>query len=121
MRLRIVALASLFFIATPVLAHEIIKGPNGGRVVDAGSYHVELVIRDKTVTVFVSDSAEKAVAITGFKGMAILTADGKAQRIALAPQDGVRLSGTSPVTLPADAKGVVQLTGPDGKTAQGRF
>jgi len=45
---------------------------------------------------------------------------GKAQRIELAPQDN-RLAGSSPVAVPTAVKGVVQLTGPDGKTAQGRY
>ena len=42
------------------------------------------------------------------------------ERIELAPQDN-KLGGASPVAIPADVKGVVQLTGPDGKTAQGRY
>ena len=120
MKLKIAALASLLLIAAPVLAHDV-KGRNGGRVVDAGPHHVELVVKDKVVIVYVSDAADKPVTITGFKGLAILTVSGKALRIVLEPQESTRLSGTSPVTLPANAKGVVQLTGPDGKTAQGRF
>jgi hypothetical protein len=125
MKLKISAIASLAVLAalsmTPACAHEVQKGPNGGRVVDAAPHHVELVIKDQTVTVFVSDADEKPLAVTGFKGLAILTVGGKAQRIVLAPQDGSRLTGTSPVAVPDTVKGVVQLTGPDGKTTQARF
>jgi hypothetical protein len=81
---------------------------------------VELVVETKAVSVYVSDAKEKPIPAAGFKGLAILTVSGKAQRIELAPQDN-KLGGASPVTIPADVKGVVQLTGPDGKTAQGRY
>ena len=104
---------------TPAIAHEG-DGPHGGRIVDAGDYHVELVVKDSRVDVYLMDGDEKPVAATGFKGTAILKADGKAQRIALEPT-GDLLSGNSGAPLPADAKGVVQLTTPDGKTAQGQF
>jgi hypothetical protein len=116
-----VVIVSLLFAASSSVAHEVANGPNGGRVVEAGAHHVELVVSEKAVSVFVTDSADKPVAVTGFKGVAVLTVSGKAQRIVLEAKDAARLTGTSPVTLPAAPTGVVQLTGPDGKTAQGRF
>jgi len=39
----------------------------------------------------------------------------------LTPVDGVRLSGNATAALPNQPKGVVQLTAPDGKTAQAKF
>jgi hypothetical protein len=121
MKFTIVRLASMLLTALPATAHEIEKGPNGGRVVEAGANHVELVVKDNAVNVFVTDASEKPVSINGFKGVAIFTISGKAQRIMLEPKEGTRLSGTSPVALPAEPAGVVQITAPDGKTAQGRF
>jgi hypothetical protein len=107
--------------ALPATAHEVEKGPNGGRVVEAGAHHVELVVRENAVNVFVTDASEKPVSVNGFKGVAIFTISGRAQRITLEPKEGTRLSGTSPVALPSEPVGVVQITAPDGKTAQGRF
>ncbi len=97
------------------------RGPHGGRITDAGSYHVEMVVKSDVVDVFISDASDKPVAASGFKATAILVADGKSQRVVLAPVDGVRLSGSATVALPNQPKGVLQLTGPDGKTAQGKF
>ena len=97
------------------------KGPNGGRVADAVPYHVEIVVKSDIVDVFISDANEKPVAASGFKGTAILVAGGKSQRVVLAPVDGNRLSGNATATLPNQPKGVVQLTAPDGKTAQAKF
>ena len=48
-------------------------------VVEAGAHHVELVLNDKAVQVFVTNSADKPVSVTGFKGLAILTVSGKAR------------------------------------------
>lgn len=97
------------------------KGSHGGRIVDAGPYHVEMVVKSETVDVFISDQSEKPVSAAGFKGTAILVAGGKSQRVVLAPVDGVRLSGSATAALPNQPKGVVQLTGPDGKTSQAKF
>ncbi len=119
-RLKLTLLAAALLAATPVAAHEV-KGPHGGRVVDAGNYHLELVVGGADVAVFVSDGSDKPVASTGFKAVAILNADGKAQRIALESGDSAKLSGKAETPLPADVKGVVQLTAPDGKVRQGQF
>ena len=120
MILRVLAIAASLLTALPAAAHDIVKGPNGGQIADAGAYHVELVVQAQSVDVFVTDASDKPLPAAGFKGLAILTVDGKAQRIALTPKEN-RLSGTSATALPAAPKGVVQLTAPDGKTAQGRF
>ncbi len=104
---------------SPAPAHET-KGAHGGRIVDAGSHHVELVVKDTDVSVFVTDSNDKKVKPTGFKALAIFTVGGKAQRIALAPADD-KLGGKAEIPLPTDVKGVVQLTAPDGKVTLGQF
>jgi hypothetical protein len=97
------------------------KGTNGGRITDAGSYHVEMVVKSDIVDVFVSDASEKPVAVSGFKGLAVLIAGEKSQRVVLAPVDGAHLSGSARAALPRQPKGVVQLTAPDGKTIQAKF
>ena len=121
MRFKIAALLAFLLAGAPVAAHDVLKGPNGGRVVDAGAHHVEMIVSGTAVTVFVTDTADKPIGVSGFKGLAVLTVGGKAQRIVLAPQEGTRLTGAAPMALPTDVRGVVQLTTPDGKTAQGRF
>ena len=113
-------IAALLTSAGSAWAHEA-KGKNGGRIVDAGSYHVEMVVKSDVVEVFISDQGEKPVAAAGFKGMAILVAGGKSQRVVLTPVEGTRLSGSAAAALPDRPKGVVQLTGPDGKTNQAKF
>ena len=119
MKALIITVAALL-IAAPALAHEA-KGPNGGRIADAGSYHVELVAKETLVELYVSDANDKPVPATGFRAVAILMSEGKPQRIVLEAKEAARLSGNAAVALPKEPKGAVQLTSPDGKTASARF
>ncbi len=106
--------------ATAAAAHEVQKGPNGGRVADAADYHVELVTKDRAVQVYLTDQSDKPVAAAGHKGLAILAIAGKSQRIVLAPE-GNRLAGEAAAAVQGQPKGVVQITTPQGRTVQARF
>jgi hypothetical protein len=96
------------------------KGKHGGQMVSSGAYHVELVAKGDAVEVYVMDHDDKPVAITGYKGLAILSVGGKSQRITLEAGDG-RLTGKAAGALPAQPKGVVQVTPPGGKTVSAKF
>jgi hypothetical protein len=114
------ALAASALLTLPVHAHEA-SGQHGGRVADAGKYHVELVAKGETVDVFVMDGEQKPLPAAGFKGTVILVVGGKPARVPLEPADGNRLSGKAAVALGDSPKGAVQLTAPDGATASGKF
>lgn len=117
--------ATLFLAASLLAAsaHEPRKGPNGGILVDAGArYHVELIAKGgDEVVVVLSDINDKPVPSAGFKANAILIVGGKTQRFALEPAEASRLIGKAPVAIPAGTKGAIQLTTPDGATAQAKF
>jgi hypothetical protein len=103
-------------------AHEAGKGHNGGLRVDAGKYHTELLVDGSTnVAVFLSDESDKPIPAAGFKATAILIIDGKPQRIELKPAEASKMVGTAKAPVTPGVKGVVQLTAPDGSTAQGKF
>jgi hypothetical protein len=109
-------------LSAPLSAHEAAKGHNGGLRVDAGKYHTELLVDGSTnVAVFLSDADDKPIPAAGFKATAILIIDGKSQRIELKPAEASKMAGTAPAPVKPGVKGVVQLTAPDGTTAQGKF
>ncbi|NMN58980.1 hypothetical protein FHT36_002888 [Xanthobacter sp. SG618] len=116
------ALLAITLSATPLLAHEPGTGANGGVRVDAGHYHAELVA-DGTpaVALYLSDGSDKPVPAEGFKANAILVVEGKAQRFPLSPAGGNRLAGTAAVAIPKGVKGAVQITAPDGSSAQAKY
>lgn len=120
----ILAAASLAAaLATPAIAHDPRPGPNGGLKVDAGARHHAELVADGTprVVVFLYDQDDKPVPAAGFRANAILVVDGRTQRFPLQAGEGNRLTGSAPVPVPKGVKGAVQLTGPDGATAQARF
>lgn len=119
MRTPILALASVVALSITAIAHET-KGKHGGRIVDAGSYHLELVVKGADVSVFVTDSTDNPVPPAGYKGTAILASGGKTHRVVLEPAAD-KLAGKAETALTPEAKGVVQLTAPGGGTAQGQF
>jgi hypothetical protein len=114
--------ASLAFVlpSQPASAHDP-KPRHGGAIVVAGNYHVELVVKDGQVDVYLTGHDDKPVTATGRKAVAILMAGGKSVRIPLEPVGSVRLSGKAADATPTSPKGVVQITEPAGGTVQARF
>ena len=101
------ALLMILFLASEGSASDVLS-QHGGRAVDAGEYHVEIVAKADIVDVYLADHDNKAIRSAGFKGLAILIIDGKSQRIVLAPAGEFRLSGKATGELPSAPKGVVQ-------------
>jgi hypothetical protein len=97
------------------------KSQHGGRVIDTGEYHVEMVTKRDLIEVYLADHSNQSVSTAGHKGLAILAVAGKSQRIELTSSEGSRLSGKAVGELPASPRGVVQITLPTGKTIQARF
>ncbi len=118
--MRLIIAAIMLMGAGAASSHEAI-GPNGGRLVDAGNLHVELVPLGKAVNVFVTDQADKPLPVAGYKGFAVLVIDGKPVRIPLGPATDNRLTGAAQVDVPKMVKGAVQLQLPAGGSVQGRF
>ncbi len=107
-------------LTTTAWAHDP-KPQHGGRTADAGDHHVELVTKADAVDLYLTDHDNKPIKAVGYKGVAILVADGKSQRIVLEPAGESRLSVKATGNLPNTPKGVVQITPPKGKTVQVRF
>ncbi|MFN3349589.1 hypothetical protein, partial [Pseudorhodoplanes sp.] len=99
--LKLLAVLSALIISAPAVAHDA-RGSHGGRVADAGQYHVELITKNNVIDVYLTDHNDKPVQPTGFKGLAILAVGGKSQRIVLEPAEGGKLTGKATGNLPAE-------------------
>lgn len=122
MKTLITAFALAILLPATALAHQPRPGPNGGLMVDAGSYHAELLADgSETVTLFLFDAADKPVESAAFKANAILIVNAKPARFSLEPAGGQKLVGKAPGPVAPGATGAVQLTAPDGTTAQAKF
>ena len=95
MKFRYFALGAALLATSPAYAHDA-KGSHGGRVTDAGAYHVELVAKDNALEIFLIGENDKPVDPKGFKGVAVLNLGGKAERITLAPSEKNNLRAPPP-------------------------
>ena len=119
--LALAALLAVLLPALPASAHDP-KPRHGGAIVLTATYHVEMVVKDGQVDVYLTDHDDKPVAVTGRKGVAILAGRRKKRpHIRWKPAGAERLTGKAAEALPAGAKGVVQITEPAGGTVQARF
>lgn len=97
-------------------------GAHGGPQTAAGPFHVELVVHDAAVEVYLSSHAGKPIAIGGFSGVADFSPrEGKPVHVTLAPSGDNRLSGAAPEPVPADSEGVVKITTATGAVEVARF
>lgn len=120
MKFGYLAVAATLLAASPSHAHNP-KSDHGGRIVSAGPFHAELVVKDRAVEVFLKGHDDKPIKPVGFKGVAILNSGGKAERVLLAPSENDALAGTASAQIPENPKGAVQITAPDGATSTARF
>jgi hypothetical protein len=118
---RLTFLIAALLLAAQAYAHGPDKGPNGGKLVDAGDYHVEMIAKQTQLFVYLSDDKDKPIDATGFKATGVFVVGGKSQRIELKPESANKLSGSASVPLPATLKGAVLITLPTGKTVQAKF
>lgn len=123
MKLKTFAFAvALFGAPSLAFAHAAKIGEHGGQQTDANIFHVEVVVKDTKLEVYLHDHSSKPVASAGFKGVAIFKdAGGKPVRIPLEPAGDNELTGVSSSPLPARIEGAVQITTQTGGVVQGKF
>lgn len=94
---------------------------HGGILEDVGEFHVEMVVKDGKITLYLRDHEAKDAATDGFKASVLLTAG--SQRVGpveLKPAGTNKIEG--PVaSVPAGASAILTLTDKAGVAAQARF
>ena len=105
--------AALALGPTQAFAHMVLDGPHGGEVEDANpgpNLHIETVVKDSTVTVYLSDFDGKAVSTAGVTGKVIVLANEKKDFFNLAPSGSDALTGKGTFTGAPGMKALVTLT-----------
>jgi hypothetical protein len=94
---------------------------HGGHEVEVGKYHVELVVKDRDLSLYVRDQGDKPIDAKTVKASAnVLSAKEKAT-VQLAPAGAEMLAGQAPFTIAKDAKVVVTFSVAGAKSEQARF
>ncbi len=96
-------------------------GPNGGQVRDAGKYHLELVVKNTALTVYVTGAKDAKVATQGATGSATVLAGKTTSSVKLEPSGGNALAGGGSFQTAPDMKVVVSVTLPGQPPVQARF
>jgi len=107
-------------LASPSLAQSW-KGPNGGQMVDAGSFHVELIIKNADYSVNVFDHVDNPVAVAQATGVATVMVGEEKEKVTLQPVAANTLTGTGALKRSGPTKVLVLLRVPDQATAMARF
>jgi len=98
------------------------KSPHGGQLRMAGHYHLELVVTEKLLTVYVTDHAGAAVSTRDGTGNAIVLANKAKTTVELKPAKDNVLQGEGQFVLDPNTKVVVSVTLPgDKEPQQARF
>jgi len=107
-------------LAPATYADERASGPNGGQVKDAGKYHLELVVKENVLTVYVTAKDAK-VATKGASGSATVLTGKNTASVKLEPSAENALAGSGKFDSAPDMKVVVSLTLPGQNPIQARF
>ncbi len=103
-------------------AHELVKGPNGGPVVDSSGHHVELVAKGSELVLFLTESDDKPLTSAGTRNARAIVQDGgKTATVQLQPAEPNKLIGALAQPLGSGARVVVSATMADGHAVQARF
>lgn len=125
MKLSNVLVPVLLSAAFAVVAAEPGKDAQSGKGVAsavAGGYHLELMVKDKTLELYVDGKDGKAADASGFKAQANVFSGTDKGTVELKPAGRNLLKGEASFALRPDAKFVVTLTPPGGeKAVQARF
>lgn len=108
-------------LAPATYADERGAGPNGGQVKDAGKHHVELVVKDNALTLYVTGAKDAKVATKGASGSATVLSGKNTTSVKLEPVGENALAGAGKFETAPGMKVVVSLTLPGQNPVQARF
>lgn len=116
-------LLSASLMAAPALAHSDHEhGPNGGVLVEADPYHLELKVgKDGSLVLWVMDHDNKLLPVAGTSVSATVLVHKKPVQVALTAAADGTFTGKADSKLEHDTIVVIAYKSADGKTVQGRF
>ena len=93
---------------------------HGGHEVEVGKFHVELVVKEREITLHVRDQADKPIDSKTVKATANVLSGKDKATVELTPA-GEALKGQVPFAIAKDAKVIVSFAVGGGKKEQARF
>ena len=119
--INVVLAAALLSLSIAARADEATSGPNGGQLKHAGKYHLELVMKESTLTVYLTDDKDAKAATKGATASATVLAGKATSNVKLEPSGDNALAGSGNFQPAPDMKVVVSVTLPGQPPLQARF
>jgi hypothetical protein len=114
----LVALAT----ASPAIAEEYEKGPNGGLMLDVAGIDAELLTSGNTVTINVFEAFKpKPVSTKGYVAAVLIVSAANREPLTLTPSGENSLKGEAKKPIPSDATITLTIKTAEGKSGQVKF
>jgi hypothetical protein len=101
--------------------HANTKGPNGGKMQDVAGIHAELVVNDRTITIYAFGEDSKALSTKGYTGSVLIVSGGNRETVQLTPTGETALKGEAKNRLAPDAAITLVIKTDAGKSGQVKF
>jgi hypothetical protein len=111
----------VILVASQAIAQTSWSGPNGGIMVDAGGFHVELLVKNTEYRVNVFDHVDKPILVAQATAVATVMVGDDKEKLSLQPVAANTFSGTGTMKRSGAAKVLILLKVPDQATAIARF
>lgn len=119
--INVIVAAALLCLPLAARADGPATGPNGGQIKHSGKYHMELVVKDTALTVYVTGNKDAKVATKGATGSATVLTGKTTSSVKLDPRGENALAGSGAFQPAPDMKVVVSITLPGQPPVQARF
>ncbi len=119
--INVIVAATLLCLALAVRADGDANGPHGGQIKHSGKYHMELVVKDTALTVYITGNKDAKVPTKGATGSATVLAGKTTSSVKLDPRGENALVGSGAFQPAPNMKVVVSITLPGQPPVQARF
>jgi hypothetical protein len=113
--------AMIALLCSQAWAQTVWSGPNGGLMVDAGAFHVELLVKNAEYRVNVFDHVDKPILVAEATAVATVMVGDDKEKLSLLPVAPNTFAGTGTMKRSGAAKVLILLRVPDQATAIARF
>lgn len=121
-----VVFGALLVWSLPAWAHvdeyfDSVEAPHGGQLRMVGPYHLELVAKDREITIYVTDHADNKISADGGLGKATIETGQSRTQIWLHPVGDNMLKGSGVFSITPDTVVIVFIRLPDQEAQSARF
>ncbi len=120
-RVILAATAILVSLTAPSLSEGVWPGPNGGTMVDAGSFHIELIVKNTEYRLNIYDHVDKPVAVAQATAVLTVMVGEEKEKLSMQPVGPNSLAVQGAMKRSGAAKVLVLLRVPDQASAIARF